>query len=357
MILARLSVWRLAIPMMAVACGQALSGQILYITEVAPTEKVVAYNLATLQPYDVGTSLTAGLYVPSGHLEGIATDSSGNVYVAYDYYINKYDNTGAIVTTFGTNGQYYTGNNSIVTGGTVNPAGTEILVPYNLYTSNVQAFNTSTGAPVPGFTPANVFYGSPPTTAGTPWAVAFNPSGTYFYVTAPSGVSGGTTITQFSTSGGTGTLITPLTYPTGSGGYGGADGLLFQTDNTFVVENVNLGTVSRYTISGSNATLDTSFGVNGSITGLSPLNGGMTADASGNLYFFVAGASTSTIAEYTANGQLINSALLTLPGNNNYAGHLAIGTAFVAVPEPSVAAMLAIGTLALGFIQLRRRLG
>jgi sugar lactone lactonase YvrE len=335
---------------------QRLQGQVLYVTEVSPSEKVVAYNLSNLQPVDTGTPLTNGLFVPSGHLEGLATDPSGNVFVAYENVIKEFDDTGAVVTSFGTNGTLNTGINSIVTGAAVNPAGTQLLVPYSLNTSAVLAYNTSNGSAVGGFTGATVVAGNPTLSAATPWAVAFNPSGTHFYVTSPSGAQGGTTITQFSLTGGTGTLITPVNYPFypgGSGSYGGAEGLVFQTDSTFVVEDVNLGLLARYTLSGATAALDTTFGVNGFITGLNGMNGGITADSSGNLYVFLAGGSSSTIEELSANGQVLNSALLTLPAGNTYGGHLAIGIA--AIPEPETSALLAIGTVALGVARFRRR--
>jgi len=301
-------------------------GQVIYITEVSPSSRVVAYDLATRQPVDVGTALTGGLYVPSGHLQSIATDPAGNVYLAVPYFIYKYDSTGAAVTSFGTNGSVYTGFNTLIGGGAVNPAGTQLVLPFNANTNAVYAYNTSDGSVAAGFTAATVTNGSPPTNPSSPWAVAFNPSGTFFYVTSPSGALGGTTLTRFSPTGGTGTIITPLTFPAGTGGFGGMQGLLFQTDTTFITVDANWGYLSRYVINGTTATLDTTFGSGGYVSGLNGVTGGLAADSSGNLYVFVNGSTNSYVMQFDANGALLDSAFLTLPGNNTYGGHLAIGT-------------------------------
>jgi hypothetical protein len=331
-----------------------VQAQVIYITEVSPSSRVVAYDLATGQPYATGTALTNGFYVPSGHLQGLATDPLGNVYVSFDGWIYKFDNTGAAVASFGTNGSTYTGNYNIVPGAAVNPAGTQLLVPFSAYTNQVLAYSTATGVAVAGFTAATVTNGSPPTNASSPWAVAFNPSGTYFYVTSPSGAMGGTTLTQFSPTGGAGTIITPTTYPPGTGGFGGMQGLLFQTDASFITVDANWGYLARYTINGTTATLDTSFGVNGYVSGLNGVNGGLATDSSGNLYVFVNGSTNSYIEQFSANGTLLNSAFLTLPGNNTYGGHLAIG--ITPVPELSTWTLLGAGVIMLGVVRLVRGL-
>jgi hypothetical protein len=326
-----------------------LRAQIIYITELtAGSPSVAAYDMTTKQAVDVGSALTGYRSVGNGHFYGgIGTDPAGNVYVAApDGYIYKYDNTGAAVTAFGTSGSVYGGYNSIVTGGTVNPAGTQFLLPYNLYTSAVYAFNTTTGAPVGGFTGATV-------ATGQPWAVAFNASGTAFYAT--NGSTGTpSSITQFSLTGGTGTQLTVASSP-GNLGLSYARGLVFQSDTSFLVADTAQSYLVRYTISGGSVALDPTFGSSGyiSVTGLT---GGLTLDASGNIYALTDNGTNSYVEQFSANGSLLNGTYLTLPtsgGYSTYHGGLAIGIA--PVPEPQTLALLAGGLLLLGLRQRRRR--
>ena len=322
-------------------------GQVIYITQLtAGLPSVGAYDINTLQPVDVGSALTTNRAVGNGHFYGgLSTDSSGNVYVAApDGYLYKYDNTGAVVTAFGSNGSVYAGYNSIVTGSAVNPAGTQVLLPFNANASAAYAYNTATGAPVGGFTAATV-------ASGSPWAVAFNPSGTYFYAS-----NGSNSLERFSLTGGSGSAITFTSSPLNNG-IEYAKGMVFESDTSLVVTDLAQGFLVRYTLSGLTASLDTTFGSGGYLS-ISGLTSGVALDGSGNLYVLTDNGTNSYIQKYTANGALINGTFLSLPTSGGYAtyrGGLAID--FASIPEPQTYLLLSSGLGLVGLARFRRRHG
>jgi sugar lactone lactonase YvrE len=321
--------------------AQHLSAQgVIYITESQGTGSVVAYNLSNSQLYMPGSALSTTNF-SSFFFDSISTDSSGNVYLAYtqngSVNLQKFNNAGALVTGFGTGGTAVLPGNVIVTSSAVNPSGTQILLPFNANTNQVGSYSTSTGAATGGFTPIVLV---------NPQAVTFNPSGTFFYATVSSGSLGGSTITQYATTGGTGTAITYASGGYFGNGFDNAKGLLFQTDSSFLVASSTQGALERYTLSGTVATLDASFGTNGAVT-VSGLNGGIAADGSGNLYV----STSSSIVEISANGTILNSSFIT--GLTNGPTRIAIGIA--AIPEPDTVALLALGLVSVGLAGFRRR--
>lgn len=312
---------------------------VLYLTQASGNGAVKAYNLSNGAAYASGSALTTTSF-NSSFFRAVTTDSLGNVYVAYPSggvdFIRKYDNTGTLVTPPGT-GTYYA-SNSIVQTATVNPAGTQLILPINANTNQVLSFSTTDGSLTPGFTAINL---------NNPTAVTFNSSGTYLYATMPSGALQGTTITQYAVNGGSGTNLTFTSGGYGNNGFDDAKGLLFQTDTSMIVVSTNLGAVERYTLSGTVATLDTTFGVNGAVS-LPALSGGIALDGlTGNLYVVTG----SNVAQLSANGTVLNSTFLT--GATDPNSHLAIGLA--AVPEPDTIVLLSAGLLGLAWARTRRR--
>jgi hypothetical protein len=332
----------LALVAAAFSLAPALRAQsVLYITQTSGAGTLAAYNLSNAQPYAAGSALTTTTF-GSPFFQAVATDAAGNVYVAYPAgsvdVLRKYDNTGALLTPFGTN-TYYP-SNSIVRTATVNSAGTQLILPINAATNQVLSFSTVDGSLVSGFTAINL---------NNPTAVAFNSSGTFLYATMPSGALQGSTITQYSINGGSGTNLTFTGGGYGNNGFDNAQGLLFQSDTSMIVVSTSLGAVERYTLSGTVATLDTTFGVNGVVT-LPSLSGGIAADGStGNLYVVTG----SNIAQLSANGTILNSAYLS--GLTDPHSQLAIGLA--AVPEPDTAVLLALGLTGMGARRWRRKNG
>ena len=170
----------LAFAAMAVFPSPALRAQsVLYLTQTTGTGTIGAFNLSNGTAYAAGSALTTTNF-GSFFFDAITTDSLGNVYIAYPSggvdVMRKYDNTGALLTPFGTNTYY--ASNSIVRTAVVNPAGTQLILPINANTNQILSFSTADGSVTSGFTAINL---------NNPTAVAFNSSGTYLYATMPSG--------------------------------------------------------------------------------------------------------------------------------------------------------------------------
>jgi hypothetical protein len=313
-----------------VAVAQApLSGQSVLYVGSANSQQITAYDLNTQQVYGAGSALATTFF---GFGPSVATDPSGNVYVSFNGggidWIKKFDSSGALVTSFGTGGTVQVFVNTLLGTARVNPSGTQLLQPFNANANEIRAFDTSTGASPGGFTTVSLI---------NPTGLAFNPSGTFFYASRPSGALQGTTITQYSTSGGVGTQLTFTGGGFSNNGFDDAKGLYFQSDTSMIVVSTSLVQVERYTLSGTSATLDTTFGVNGG-TNINFLTGGITADSSGNLYL----TTSNGIAQISANGTLLNGAFIT---DANSPKQIAIGLS--AIPEPTNVAILS-GLIALG---------
>lgn len=308
---------------------------VLYVT-TANSQQIKAYDLTTQQVTGTGTALANAFF---GFSSSVATDSSGNVYVAFNNggsdWIQKYDASGAVVTSFGTNGTVQVVANTLVGAGGVNPAGTLFVQSFNANLNEIRGYDTTTGATASGFTTVSL---------NNPSGIAFNPSGTFFYASMPSGALQGSTVTRYSSSGGAGTQITFTGGGYSNNGFDNAKGLFFPTDTTMIVVSTSLGEVERYTLSGNTATLDPTFGTSGS-THINSMTGGIAGDASGNLYLTTLGG----VTRLSASGAILDSAFVT---DSNSPSKLAIYSA--AIPEPSPVAMLA-GLIALGGASRFRR--
>ena len=176
---------------------------------------------------------------------GLAVDSSGNVYEGYLNAVTKYNSAGVPVSGFGTGGTTSTSGEPFAMA--LNPAGTTLVVPFHTQ-GTFGAFDTTTGSAAAGFTAIS--------DTGYPDVAAYNTSGTYLYTGDEYGH-----IYRCSTSGGATTALTV------SGSFPGEMwGLLFQDDTHFLLVSHASGTVTRYTLSGTSATLDTTFGTSGSVS-------------------------------------------------------------------------------------------
>jgi hypothetical protein len=332
---------------LGLATGSLRAQSTIYVTQ-AGTSTVAAFDLVTKQAVAVGSALTTTNFSTAFTMP-IATDAAGNVYIGYvnnGDHIAKFNAAGAVVAPFGPGGTITPGLNNIIGAMAVNQAGTQLLVPYNANTNQILAYDTASGSAANGFSAVS---------QANPTALAFNASGTFFYSSNPSGALQGTTITRYAATGGAGTAITFTSGGFANNGFDNAKGLFFQSDTSMIVVSSSLAFLERYTLNGTVATLDTTFGTNGGVNilglvGASP-TGGIAADASGNLYVVANNNATiGNIAKFSANGTLIDANFIT-----GLSQPQQIAISFAAIPEPSTTALLAAGALALGVLQFRRR--
>ena len=109
-------------------------------------------------------------------------------------------------------------------------------------------------------------------------------------------------MTRFSPGGGGGTNLTFDSSP------GRIFSILFQSDTNFLVANNDNGTLRRYNLSNTVATLDTSFAQGGIATNAGAF--GLAADSDGNLYLGLF-SSSGRIIKLSANGALRDTNFIT----------------------------------------------
>lgn len=297
--------WISVMAMVATTLG--VNGQLL----VATTQP---NGPSTVRSYTTsGVLLNASLFSGTW-IEGIASDRSGNLYVAFhdSRQVQKYTTSGMRVDSFNSYDSNYPSGVALDGNGSL-----YVLSDLNgivgKYTTSGTTLNTSliTGIPWGGFP-----------------CIACD--GTYLYV----GNSYDRNIAQYALSG---SLVNPdrISLPWGLGPVALAcdgDGHLFASGDD--------GKVGV-------------FGTDGSIINASLISGlnrpfGLALDGAGHLFVSSwIGNTDGTVGEYTTGGQVINASLITGVGEP--------GPLVVVIPEPTNASLVLVGSACVvGFIASRR---
>jgi sugar lactone lactonase YvrE len=287
----------------ALAAAAPARADILYVSEQTPT--IVAYNTAGGGPTTVASSGLAGP-------QGLAFDSSGNLYVA-----NAGNGTIEKITPGGAMSVFATGLNT--------PEGLAIDASGNVYVNSVGGSNINNGT-IEKITPGgkmSVFAAG----VTVPLGLAFDSSGN-LYVSQGGGAD---TISKI-TPGGVISVFANLSPGSGLVGLAfNSSGILYATDE-------NLNQIDKITPGGVVSVFAS--------TGLPSNPQGLAFDSSGNLFVAYAATAPGTdggsIEEFTPGGvaSLFGSTAGTRPS------FLSFGPA-TTVPEPSTLILAGMGSLIL----------